>query len=55
MAQIGARRRRQGRPISDYDFQIAGIVASRGGEVATRDTSGFSDCGIGVTDPSAGK
>jgi toxin FitB len=55
MAQIGARRRGQGRPISDYDLQIAGIVASRGAVVATRDTSGFAECGIEVIDPWAGK
>jgi predicted nucleic acid-binding protein len=55
MAQIGARRRRQGRPIGDCDLQIAGIAASRSAAVATRDTSGFADCGIDVVDPWAGK
>ncbi|MBI3181288.1 MAG: type II toxin-antitoxin system VapC family toxin [Myxococcales bacterium] len=50
-AEIGAARRRAGRPISHADAQIAAIVRSRGARLATRDGNDFGGCGIEVVDP----
>ena len=51
---IAMKRRRLGRPISQYDAQIAAIALSRGAQIATRDIADFADCGVMVTDPWAG-
>lgn len=48
---IAADRRPAGRPISQFDAQIAAIVRSRGGTLATRNTADFIDCGIELIDP----
>lgn len=48
---IAADRRAAGRPISQFDAQIAAIVRSRGGALATRNTADFLDCGIALADP----
>lgn len=48
---IVADRRAAGRPISQFDAQIAAIVRSRGGTLATRNTADFIDCGIELNDP----
>jgi len=50
-AQIVARRRTLGKPISQSDAQIAAIVRVNSGTLATRDSHGFSDCGIQVVNP----
>lgn len=50
-AEIVASRRRNGRPISTFDAQIAAIARSRGAAVATRNVGDFADCGITVLDP----
>ena len=50
-AVIAASRRAAGRPISRPDCQIAAIARSVGASVATRDTSGFEGCGVGVINP----
>jgi predicted nucleic acid-binding protein len=50
-AAIAADRRQAGRPISQFDAQIAAIVRSRGGLLATRNTRDFIDCGFEVIDP----
>jgi toxin FitB len=50
-ADIAAARRRSGRPISQFDAQIAAICRSRGADLATRNTDDFVDCGIRVIDP----
>jgi toxin FitB len=50
-ADIAATRRRIGRPISEPDARIAAIARSRGANLATRDVSGFTDCGLRVIDP----
>ncbi len=50
-AQIAAGRRQIGRPISQFDAQIAAIVRSRGAALATRNVADFDECGIQVIDP----
>jgi toxin FitB len=48
---IVATRRRLGRPISQFDAQIAAIAVSRNAALATRNTSDFDRCGVTVVDP----
>lgn len=50
-AAIAVARRLAGRPISQFDCQIAAIVASRGAVLATRNAADFEGCGIDVVDP----
>ena len=50
-AGIASNRRATGRPISQADCMIAAIARSRGASVATRDASGFDECGIDVVNP----
>ncbi len=48
---IAASRRVQGRPVADLDAQIAAIAHSRGGLLATRNTSDFEGCGVRLVNP----
>jgi toxin FitB len=50
-AVVVAARRDIGRPISDFDAEIASIARSRVAAVATRDTNDFANCGIKVLNP----
>ena len=50
-ARIVAERRRMGRPVADFDAQIAAITLSRGMMLATRNGTDFVDSGVGVVDP----
>jgi toxin FitB len=50
-AEIVSSRRKQGRPISHFDGQIAAIARSRDAGVATRNENDFSDCDIKVINP----
>ena len=50
-AELSASRRRAGRPISQFDCQIAAITRLHDAVLATRDTSGFADCGLRLIDP----
>lgn len=50
-AGIAAARREAGRPIAQFDAQIAAIARSRGAGVATRNVTDFEGCGIGVINP----
>ena len=50
-AQIAAQRRRSGRPISQFDAQIAAIARSARAPVATRNVSDYESCGIKVLNP----
>jgi predicted nucleic acid-binding protein len=50
-ANVVAARRAAGRPISQFDAQIAAIALSRGATLATRNVADFAGCGIGLLDP----
>jgi len=50
-AHIAATRRRAGRPISQFDAQIAAIARATGAAVATRNVDDFHRCGIKIIDP----
>jgi len=50
-AGIAAGRRQTGRPISQFDAQIAAIAQSRGAELATRNVADFEGCGVEVINP----
>ena len=50
-AEIAVARRQAGRPISQFDAQIAAIAKSTGAGVATRNVPDFEGCGIRVIDP----
>lgn len=50
-AIIASHRRQAGKPISQFDAQIAAIARSRGAVVATRNVFDFEDCGIDVHNP----
>jgi predicted nucleic acid-binding protein len=50
-ALISAARRASGRPIAQFDAQIAGIARSRGAMLATRNARDFEACGIDVVNP----
>jgi len=45
-AEIAAERRAAGRPISQFDCQIAAIARARNAAVATRNTDDFDGCGV---------
>jgi toxin FitB len=50
-AGIAAGRRQAGRPISQFDAQIAAIAQSRGAELATRNVADFEKCGVDIINP----
>jgi predicted nucleic acid-binding protein len=50
-ASIGAERWAAGRPISQFDCQIAAIARAHGATMATRNVSDFEGCGVDVIDP----
>jgi hypothetical protein len=50
-AQLVNDRQRRGRPISQFDAQIAAIARAAGATLATRNVKDFEHCGIGVVDP----
>jgi predicted nucleic acid-binding protein len=50
-AMIAADRRASGRPISQFDCQIAAIASSRGSLIATRNVRDFEGCGVEIVDP----
>jgi predicted nucleic acid-binding protein len=48
---IASSRRRRGKPISDFDAQIAAIARANEAALATRDTADFEGCGIELINP----
>lgn len=50
-AEVVARRRSAGRPVSQFDAQIAAIAISRECTLATRNVGDFEGCGVEVLDP----
>jgi predicted nucleic acid-binding protein len=50
-ARIAAERRKAGRPISQFDAQIAAIAVSSRASIATRNVADFEGCGVKVIDP----
>lgn len=51
VGSIAAERRSAGKPISQFDCQIAAIARAHEAAVATRNTVDFEGCGIVVIDP----
>lgn len=50
-ARIASDRRCSGRPISQFDAQIAAIALANNAELATRNPSDFEHCGLHLIDP----
>jgi hypothetical protein len=50
-AQVASGRRKAGRPIAEFDAQIAAIARVHGASLATRNTSDFEGCGIRLANP----
>ncbi|HEV2381451.1 MAG TPA: type II toxin-antitoxin system VapC family toxin [Terriglobia bacterium] len=49
--RIASGRRAAGRPVTEFDAQIAAIASAHGAAVATRNTMDFDGCGIAVLNP----
>ena len=50
-AEIVCARREAGRPISQFDAQIAAIARHAGARLATRNVGDFEGCGVVVVNP----
>ena len=50
-SQIAAERRMRGRPMAEFDAQIAAIAHVHGATLATRNTGDFEGCGIRLVNP----
>lgn len=50
-AQISVMRKSQGRPVSEFDAQIAAIARARNATLATRNIKDFEGCGVDLIDP----
>jgi predicted nucleic acid-binding protein len=50
-ARIAAQRKQHGQPMSQFDAQIAAIVVTRGGRLATRNVADFEGCGLQLCNP----
>lgn len=50
-ATIASHRRQIGRPISQFDAQIAAIAACRGADLATRNVGDFEETGVTIINP----
>jgi predicted nucleic acid-binding protein len=48
---VVVRRRSAGRPMSQFDAQIAAIARHHGATVATRNIADFEGCGLTLVDP----
>lgn len=50
-AEIAAGRRALGRPIAEFDAQIAAIASARRAILATRNMTDFDGCGLRLVNP----
>lgn len=50
-AAISSSRRKQGRPMSELDAEIAAIARANGAMLATRNVNDFERCGVQLVDP----
>jgi predicted nucleic acid-binding protein len=50
-SQIASSRRRQGKPMSEMDAEIAAIVRIHGATLATRNPYVFEGCGVRLVNP----
>jgi hypothetical protein len=50
-AQIASARRRRGRPISQFDAQIAAIAGTTGVALATRNVADYDGCDVVIVNP----
>jgi predicted nucleic acid-binding protein len=50
-AEIAGARKTLGRPISQFDAQIAAIARNRKAVLATRNIADFADCGLKLMNP----
>ena len=50
-ARLAAQRDRTGRPISQFDAQIAAIALVARATLATRDLAGYEGCGVKLINP----
>jgi len=50
-SQIASARRRQGKPMSEFDAQIAAITRVHGATLATRNPYVFEGCGVRLVNP----
>jgi predicted nucleic acid-binding protein len=49
--EIRAKRRARGRPMSNFDAQIAAIARVKSYRLATRNIKDFEDCGVDLINP----
>ena len=49
--EVVSKRRAAGRPISQFDAQIAAIALRHGSKLATRNVADFEGCGLSLVDP----
>jgi len=50
-SQIASSRRRQGKPMSEFDAQIAAVTRVHGATLATRNPYVFEGCGVRLVNP----
>jgi hypothetical protein len=50
-SQIASSRRRQGKPMSEFDAQIAAITRVHAATLATRNPYVFEGCGVRLVNP----
>jgi toxin FitB len=50
-AQIASARRKRGRPMAEFDAQIAAIASVHDAVLATRNTADFEGCGVRLLNP----
>jgi predicted nucleic acid-binding protein len=49
--EIAAGRRAEGRPLAEFDAQIAAVARSRRAILATRNVADFEGCGVRLVNP----